>query len=59
MTPKTDGIVDDTLYNIRCMNKNKLIISRQDAHNTLAVNGVHFVNSSPVFIPCKVKYSCK
>lgn len=41
------------------MNKNKLIISGQDAHNTLAVNGVHFVNSSPVFIPCKVKYGCK
>lgn len=37
------------------MSKNQLVFSGQNAHNTLAVNGVRFINSSPIFVPYSVK----
>lgn len=36
------------------MSKNQLIFSGQNARNTLTVNGVRNINSSPVFVPFDV-----
>ena len=41
------------------MSKNQLVFSGQNAHKSLRINDVQFINSSPVFIPWRVKNCCK